>query len=363
MKLFVCILFITISCGEKKAAAPLKLTAQNSQLEMSPKGITQVQKVFSLYSKTGKLSFSEIQNITQRISPKFSKYIDELQLPIKRDKKFTSTEFFHLLGESNRIILWSMTYNLQTQSGWEKVLQEEFSWADEGLLQETKRLLALFLKNSQSDKEIFLSQALKVGALFNFIDAIEPTTGSVLDSITKRMIYSSSREKLPEITYETSRLVKFAFILRYVSLNESVVKSANSLNEDRFAKWSLSCIEDIILKNYPGLTTEKLAFMLQQTTTSMHKKNKEDPQNLHNTLHSEAYNILGKNKTNEIENLSAYDLYQMTSKICKKSLPPMELNKWIRIFDSKLIYLNYTEANFCEELKDILQESPATVSN
>lgn len=365
MKGLLIILILLVACGEKETAPPLKANERQEQLEVSPKGIIQIQKLFNLYSSSGKLSLLEIQNIAQKISPQLSSYLERINLQMPKKKKLNATEFFKLLSESNKAIYWALNYNLQTQEGWNKVLKEEFSWSDEGLLEETRALMAKLLKKQKSPlgQEIFIEKTLKIGGAFNFLDAIELAPGTILDAITKRIIFNSSKEDLPELTYETLRLAKLTFLLRYTLL-DSKLESLKNLPKDRFANWSLNSIEGLLIKNYPGLTKDRLTLLLHETNIEIlnkEKKSKKDnyTENVHKTLHPKAYSKLGTSPSIEIQTLSAYDLYLVIQSNCKQNKLPTNLDKWIDTFDSIIVNLNYTEPGFCEEIKDIVPQNHA----
>lgn len=351
MKVFFLALILITSCGQKKPAPPLKRPQETSQLQMSPRGVSQVQELFNVYSPAGKLSIEEIKNITHKISPKFAAHLKNLNLSPEPGKKMSASEFFLLLGESNRTLLWAVTFDLQSKAGWSKLLKSEFPWSDPGLLAETQALVSRLLSTPD-----YLSHALKIGGVYNFLDATEPTTGSVLDAITKRMIAAHSTEAKPELTPETLRLVKFTFVLKYV-LKEIEKKSPLTSTLDSYADWSLRCIEDLMEKNYPGLKKETLAQLMQEGQVSVTSKKNAKPEDLHATLHPEAFQVLGPS-----EEWSAYDIYQLVKSTCKKAELPTTLAEWQRFFETQLVRLDYTDPSFCEDLKGSVQEFRAADS-
>ncbi len=352
MKFILLSLLILVSCGKKTPAPALKRETETSQLRVSPSGVSSVQKLFDIYSPSGKLSFQEIKNISSRISPRLLTYIEGLDLTIEAGKKYNAAEFFSLLGESNRTLLWALVYDLQTEAGWKKVLSEEFAWSDEGLNTETLKLLVrvLDILKKPEDQEKFLALALKIGGAFNVMDSFEPSPGSVIDAVIKHTIYAHTKETLPELTQETLRLVKFNFVVQY-ALMELDPSEAKVPATDRFARWSLDGMGEVILVNYPALKASLLEALYQENVTLARKKAESDPENAHKIFHPEAYTILGKGSKPEASDWSAYDAYALVKSTCKKNNLAMGFDDWIKFFDEKVAGQVYTNPAFCESIK------------
>lgn len=362
--LFLSVLILGSACGRKEPAPPLKQSQQRSELRVSPAGVSGIQKLFNVYSATGKLSLQEIKNIAHRISPKLAAYIDGLDLQIDPAKKYNAAEFFTLLGESNRTLLWALAYDLQTEAGWKKVLSEEFAWSDEGLSDETLRRLndVLAVIKTPEGQEKFLSLALKIGGAFNVMENFEPSPGSVIDAVTKHTIYAYTKEPLPELTPETLRLVKFNFVIQYALADlNPLPEDATPL--DRFAQWSVDGMGTVILTNYPALKQELLLALYKSNVKIARKKAESDAENAHKVLHADAYATLGKaTETTGPESWSAYDAFALVKATCKKNVLPGKFEDWVKYFDEKVAGHSYTDPAFCETIKDTSLRSPAPES-
>ncbi|MES2525781.1 MAG: hypothetical protein V4598_01790 [Bdellovibrionota bacterium] len=352
MKFLLLSLLVLGSCGKKTPAPPLKQESQQSQLRVSPSGISSIQKLFDVYSPTGKLSLQEIKNVATKISPKLFTYIEGLDLQIEPGKKYNASEFFSLLGESNRTLLWALAYDLQTEAGWRRVLNEEFAWSDEGLNDQTLKELRLVLDVSKGPQgqEKFLTLALKIGSAFNVMDSLEPSPGSVIDTVTKHTIYAYSKEALPELTQETIRLVKLNFVIQY-ALADLNGDSETVDEGDKYARWSLEGMGSVVLANYPALKPALLETLYKRNVTIARLRAASDPENAHKIFHPDAWKILGSASKSDPFNWSAYDAFTLVKSTCKKNNLVMKFDEWTKFFDEKVAGHSYTDPAFCESIK------------
>ncbi len=182
------------------------------------------------------------------------------------------------------------------------------------------------------------------------MDSLEPSPGSVIDTVTKHTIYAYSKEALPELTQETLRLVKFAFVIQY-ALAEKNGTTERVDENDKYARWALDGMGSVVIANYPALKAAILETLYKKNVSIARLKAEKDPENAHKIFHPNAWTVLGKETKPDALNWSAYDAFTLVKSTCKKNTLVMKFDEWIKFFDEKVAGHSYTDPAFCESIK------------
>jgi hypothetical protein len=322
-----------------------------SEIKVSPLGVQATQKVFDLYSTDGKLTLSQIKNIGKRISPIISDYLEKLKIEETPGKRYSAVDFFSFLGESNRTLYWSLTYDLQTEAGWRKVLTTEFYEADPGLIEETLRRMRQVLELIQAPggQDKFLALALTIGGAFNVIEAFTPTLGSVAASLMKQTQFAFSTSiPASEGSEESERLMKLLLVTQYALIDQQ--DKVLVIDFDRIARWNLDGVKKIMSNLYPGIKFPIIEKIYHDNVLAARSKAQSSTEEAHKYIHKKAWTALGKFSDSDL-NWSAYESYEFVSSVCKDLTPRITVQEWIKYFDEKLAALDYTDAEFCNSLK------------
>ncbi len=350
MKFFILSLLILVSCGKKTPAPTIKQDVSQSEIKVSPLGVQATQKFFDLYSPDGKLTLQQIKNIGKKISLKLSDYMENLNLEETPGKKYTAADFFSFLGESNRTLSWALTYDLQTEAGWRKVLTTEFFEADPGLIEETLRRMRQVLEKNQTpgSQEKFLALALTIGSAFNVFEAFTPSKGSVVSSLMRQTQFAySTSVPAAEGSEESERLMKLLLVIQYALIDQD--KKVLEINFDRMARWNLDGVNRLMKNMYPDLKFPILEKIYNDNVLAARLKARTATAEAHRYLHEKAWTALGSTSDSSL-NWSAYESYELVSTVCKDLSLRMTGQKWIKYFDEKLASLDYTGAELCKSI-------------
>ncbi len=351
MKYLFLTLLIFASCGKKTPAPAIKQDVSKSEIKVSPLGVQATQKVFDLYSPDGKLTLPQIKNIGKRISPKLAAYLERLNLEETPGKKYTAADFFSFLGESNRTLYWALTYDLQTEAGWRKVLTTEFFEADPGLIEETlKRMKEVLAKiQTPGGQEKFLALALTIGGAFNILEAFTPSKGSVVSSLMKQTQFAYSTViPAAEGSEESERLMKLLLVTQYALIDQD--DKVLEIDFDRMARWNLDGVSKVMTTMYPNLKFPILEKIYNDNILAARSKARTATEEAHMYLHEKAWTALGRASDSDL-NWSAFESYELVSSVCKDLSLRMTHQDWIKYFDDKLATLDYTDPEFCKTLK------------
>lgn len=253
LSLILGISLLSIGCGRKEPAAPLRFSGSAATAEsfsLSPSGVASTQKIFNLYSKDGKLSSVEITNLGQKISPQLANYLKTSDSVLPADARYSAQDLFSLLGESNRVIALATKYDLTRCSGWESAFRQEFPESSEGVRAEVTKFICAHLVGGTKDKEAVqrLKNLMKIGLAFNLVESVRLAKGSLGLNLVRHiwLSYARGNEDL-DMSDDSLALIKMLLVVQYV-----LDGSADSTKAKTFAQKSRPSSEfmDKVLEDF-----------------------------------------------------------------------------------------------------------------
>lgn len=362
---YLILTLLLISCGKKEPPAPAKANSQgSSSLSLSPTGIDNVQDIFELYSRTGKLTLPQIKNISNKISPAFEKYLDQIKLEDAPDKTYTASELFQFLGESNRTMKWSGQYNLQSTEGWKKLIRNEFKDADPQVLEHftnrfQHKILDPFLTKKKTQSE-FLETLIKLGAVFNVFESMELPDGS-LGLLLLKQTYIGIKSADWDLNPHTMSLLKLFLIVDYISPPKSDKPQDSALNSLIY-----TCVKQNLQSNFPGLNYQTIESMFLVHTGAMIKN--ISPGNIEKArvfVHSQSYKLIKLDaKKSALDDWSGFTIFELAVGNCSELVPAKTTqSEWMKFILNYKEPLDFTNEKFCQAVEAYFKGiSPRTLS-